>query len=67
LLAAPCARAETFTITSMPAGATVEIDGMVVGTTPYRAIYPDSYFHKSHTIFSTRLDHAMVLRLSKGG
>jgi serine protease Do len=59
--------AETLTITSSPPGATVEIDGIAAGTTPYHVDYPGSYFHKPHTVFTARLEHAMVLRLSMGG
>jgi hypothetical protein len=64
---APHTFAETLTITSTPAGATVEIDGMVAGTTPYHVDYPGSYFHKPHTVFTARLEHAMSLRVSKDG
>ena len=67
VLAPSRASAETFTITSTPPGATVEIDGVVVGTTPYHTEYPGGYFHKPHTVFGARLDHAMVLRLTKNG
>lgn len=66
-LPAPRASADTLTITSTPPGATVEIDGSVVGTTPYRTTVPGGYFHKTHTVFSTRLDHAMTLRVSMNG
>jgi hypothetical protein len=59
--------AETLTITSSPPGATVEIDGVLAGATPYRVDYPGSYFHKPHTVFTARLEHAMVLRLSMSG
>jgi hypothetical protein len=59
--------AETLTITSSPPGATVEIDGIAAGTTPYHVDYPGSYFHKPHTVFTARLEHTMVLRLSMGG
>jgi len=65
--AAPWAGAESFSVTSSPAGAAVEIDGAVVGTTPFHADYPGGYFHKTHTVFSTRLEHRMVLRVSKDG
>jgi len=64
---APQMSAETLTITSTPPGATVEIDGMVAGTTPYHVDYPGSYFHKPHTVFTARLEHSMVLRVSKDG
>ncbi|MGD1212343.1 MAG: PEGA domain-containing protein [Candidatus Acidiferrales bacterium] len=55
------------TITSSPAGATVEIDGVVVGTTPYRVKYPGGYFHKTHTVFGERLEHSMTVRIYKDG
>ena len=59
--------AEALTITSSPPGATVEIDGIAAGETPYRVEYPGGYFHKTHTVFSTRLEHAIILRVSKEG
>ncbi len=67
LLTAPQARANTVKITSMPSGATVEIDGVVVGKTPYSTNFPGGYFHKTHTVFGARLDHAMILRVSMDG
>jgi hypothetical protein len=39
----------------------------VAGTTPYRVDYPGSYFHKPHTAFSARLEHAFTVRISKEG
>ncbi len=59
--------ADTLKITSTPPGATVEINGVVVGTTPYEMKVPGGYFHKTHSAWSTRLEHAMVLRVSKDG
>lgn len=67
LLPAVRAQADTLTITSTPSGATVEIDGTVVGKTPYRTDFPGGYFHKTHTVFGTRLEHAMILRVSMDG
>ncbi|MGH9711809.1 MAG: PEGA domain-containing protein [Candidatus Acidiferrales bacterium] len=67
LLLAPRTHGETLTITSSPPGATLEIDGQVVGTTPYEISYPSSYFHKPHTVFSARLGHAMVAHIYKNG
>lgn len=64
---APRAHAETLTIMSAPPGATVEIDGLKAGTTPYKTDYPGGYFHKTHTVFGSRLEHAMVLKLSLDG
>lgn len=66
-LAVPRADAETLTISSAPLGATVEIDGSIVGTTPYQIAYPGGYFHKTHTVFGARLEHAMVARIYKDG
>jgi hypothetical protein len=67
LLPAGRAEADTLTITSTPSGATVEIDGSVVGKTPYRTTVPGGYFHKTHTVFGARLEHAMMLRVSMEG
>ncbi len=67
VLLAPRTHAEKLTITSSPPGATVEINGAVMGTTPFQADYPGGYFHKSHTAFAARLEHAMVARVSKKG
>lgn len=67
LLLAPRTRAENLTITSSPPGATVEIDGVVVGTTPYHAKFPGGYFHKTHTVFAERLEHPMIARIYKDG
>jgi hypothetical protein len=64
---APAARGESLKISSSPPGAVVEINGSVVGTTPFRTDYPGSYFHKPHTVFGERLEHSMVLRISKDG
>jgi len=60
-------RASTLSITSKPSGATVEIDGLDVGKTPYIAKYPGGYFHKTHTVFGARLQHPLVARISKEG
>ncbi len=64
---APQSRAESLNITSSPPGASVEINGVAVGITPCRAEYPGGYFHKTHLVFSARLDHSMILRISKDG
>jgi hypothetical protein len=67
LVLVPLSGAESLNITSAPAGANVEIDGALVGTTPYHTDFPGGYFHKTHTVFGARLDHAMTLRVSKEG
>lgn len=61
------ARADTLRITSTPAGATVEIDGLKVGTTPYQTKLPGGYFHKAAFGFGAHLEHSMRLRISKEG
>jgi S1-C subfamily serine protease len=67
LLLGQTTKADTLKITSNPTGATVEIDGVVVGTTPYEMKVPGGYFHKTHSVFGARLGHAMTLRVSKDG
>lgn len=64
---APRASAKNLTITSTPPGARVEINGIFAGTTPYTSDFPGGYFHKPHTVFSARLDHAMIVTLSMNG
>ncbi len=66
-LCAPQARANTLTITSSPTGATVEIDGVIVGTTPFHMKVPGGYFHKTRTVFGQTLQHQMTLRIYKDG
>lgn len=65
-LAAPASGA-TLHITSNPSGAAVEIDGVAVGTTPYERKIPGGYLKKPHSVFGSRLEHAMVARISKPG
>lgn len=67
LLTAPRTLAKDLAITSTPPGARVEINGVFAGTTPYTCDYPGGYFHKTHTVFGSRLDHAVVLTVSKDG
>ncbi len=59
--------AETLTITSSPVGASIEINGITAGTTPYKIDYPSGYFHKPHTVFASRLDHSMTVKISLDG
>jgi S1-C subfamily serine protease len=61
------AAAETLKITSIPSGATVEIDGVLAGTTPFEKDYPGGYFHKTLTSMGSRLEHPMVARISLTG
>lgn len=68
VLACPAqALADRLRITSNPSGATVEIDGVNMGTTPFEKEYPGGYFHKTRTAFGTRLEHPMVARVSLAG
>lgn len=57
----------TLTITSVPSGATVEINGLEVGKTPFVEKVPGSYFRKPHLSFSSRLEYGIVVRLSMEG
>lgn len=61
------ASADTLTVTSVPSGATVEVDGLAVGKTPLTYKMPGAYFHKPHTSFGTRLEHPITVRLSLDG
>jgi S1-C subfamily serine protease len=67
LVYAHSAVAQSLKVTSKPGGAKVEIDGVVVGTTPYEVKVPGGYFHKTHSVFGARLEHAMLLRISLDG
>jgi S1-C subfamily serine protease len=59
--------AEKLTITSNPPGATVEIDGVPIGTTPFEKDYPGGYFHRTRTSFGSRLEHPLVARINLAG
>jgi S1-C subfamily serine protease len=67
LVCCSVARGDTLTITSKPTGASVEIDGVTVGTTPYEQEVPGGYFHKTRTVLGRRLEHPMVARISLPG
>jgi len=60
-------RADSRKVTSNPAGATVELDGVPVGTTPFEADFPGGYFHGTKTALGARLEHPMVARVSLPG
>jgi S1-C subfamily serine protease len=64
---APVALADKLEITSHPSGAAVEIDGVPVGTTPLEKDFPGGYFHKTRTVFGSRLEHPLVVRVSLTG
>jgi S1-C subfamily serine protease len=63
----PHSAADTLKITSKPAGAAVEINGVLEGTTPLEKDYPGGYFHKTRTSMGSRLEHAMAARISLAG
>src|SRR5229473_6031250 len=68
LLCSPLrAAADKLQITSMPPGATVELDGVVAGTTPLEKDFPGGYFHKTKTSMGARLEHPVVACLSLPG
>ena len=59
--------ADTLKITSAPPGATVELDGVTVGATPFEKDFPGGYFRRTHTVLGQRLEHPLVARLSLPG
>ncbi|MBV9886605.1 MAG: trypsin-like peptidase domain-containing protein, partial [Acidobacteria bacterium] len=61
------AKADKLTINSTPPGATVEIDGVKVGTTPFVKDYPGGYFHRTKTVLGSRLEHPLVARIKLDG
>jgi serine protease Do len=61
------ARADSLKITSTPPGATVELDGVAVGTTPFEKDFPGGYFHRPRTVLGHRLEHPIVARISLAG
>jgi S1-C subfamily serine protease len=67
MLCSGAVRADTLRITSNPSGATVEIDGVQAGTTPYEKELPGGYFHRTKTSLGSRLEHPMVARVSLAG
>jgi hypothetical protein len=67
LACATGALAEKLQITSNPSGATVELDGVAVGTTPLEKDFPGGYFHKTKTFFGSRLEHPLVARIRLAG
>jgi hypothetical protein len=67
LLLAPRTFAENLTIASSPVGATVEINGVVACKTPCQLKYPGGYFHKTKTLFGSRLLHGLTARVCKDG
>jgi S1-C subfamily serine protease len=67
ILGPAIARADKLTITSNPSGATVEIDGVKVGKTPFVKDYPGGYFRRTKTVVGSRLEHPLVARVTLEG
>jgi serine protease Do len=59
--------AESIKITSNPSGASVELDGVLIGTTPLEKSFPGGYFHRTHTVLGQRLEHPLIARVSLTG
>jgi S1-C subfamily serine protease len=59
--------AQSLKISSNPPGATVELDGVPAGVTPFEKNFPGGYFHRTHTVLGQRLEHPMVARVSLPG
>ena len=66
LLSLP-ALADKLRIITVPPGAAVQINGVLVGTTPYELNIPGGYLHKTRTSLGSRLQHPMVARLTLEG
>lgn len=54
-------------INSQPSGATVELDGIVVGKTPYSIEIPGGYLRGSRSVFGKLLRHQLHLKLTLDG
>lgn len=62
-----CSAKDYLTINSQPPGATVELDGVVVGKTPFSVEIPGGYLHGSKSVFGKVLRHQIHLKLSLDG
>ncbi len=60
-LLSTCFAKDYLTITSDPPGASIEINGRVVGKTPYKVEVPKAYYHGCGNVFC--LKHALVDQL----
>ena len=69
LLPTYCAAKDYLTITSNPPGAKIEIDGDIVGKTPYTVEIPKQYLHGTGSVFGLKhcLGQPMHLRLILDG
>ena len=66
LLSLP-AHADKLRIVTIPPGAAVQINGVLVGTTPYEQNIPGGYLHKTKTALGARLGYPMIARLTLKG
>src|ERR1700730_8669731 len=66
-LSQPSFAKDHVSITSLPSGATVEIDEIVVGKTPYEFEVPGGYLHGAKSVFGKLLRQQMHLRLLLDG
>lgn len=67
LIPSLCSAKTYLTITSRPPGATVEINGIPVGKTPYQVEIPGAWAHGGKTVFAKFLREQMHLRLRLDG
>jgi hypothetical protein len=58
------ALANKLRIITVPPGAAVQINGVLVGTTPYEQNIPGGYLHKTKTALGARLGYPMIARLT---
>jgi S1-C subfamily serine protease len=62
-----CYAKDRVSINTEPPGATVEIDGIVVGKTPYQFEVPGGYLHGAKSVFGKLLRQQMHVRISLDG
>jgi hypothetical protein len=55
---------QSLKVTSKPADAKVELDGVPAGTTPFEKTFPGGYFPRKYIVSGQRLEHPMVARVS---
>ncbi len=59
------AGADKLQITSTSPGGTMELDGVVAGTTPFEKDFPGGYCRKTRKSMGSRLEHPVVARSPK--
>ena len=67
ILAAGCSASEHLAINSDPPGATVEINDVKVGVTPYSVEIPGGYLHGTKSVFGKVLKMQLRVRVKKDG